>query len=631
MEACNFLEKQRELFAARRKKQADAIEFLHHYRADDKLVLRKAAAARHSLGSNSYKYSARHNLTTSRWSLSPSKVERRERQPDAHSPVYSYATYPTLTRNKYSSTVTQDDISEEPSPLLSPPNPPNIDQIPIHFKSAFETLEITAEEASRVPLPGDIHNGDNENSFENTEPLNEGTQKALRCDKDVQIDGEEDEINGKNNEHSSFLQSAKEKETLIPLGDRGNCDVLNNENTKSSSGDEVDKESDHPILILDGEIDFEVNTEEERDSRVSLSKNVPLNGDVKDCGTESKVDIGSSSAQFIPFEAFSKLGESLIMGSLCKTHSEENDNDDDDEKMLIEGESDDDSIIPGESFMQLGASMMANNMLSSKDEEEEVRSISTEKSERITTTGTASTVSQRSAGSKPLSVNKQTNNGTLDNASSRLGKSLFDGDRLETVAVIDHQFTKSRSRGDGQLKEVCQSKKLPDDNSDILKSTDEDSDINFECSSVVEKQEHFDRSSYSGVMSSAVKTPKKSNLTAERSDSADPNDVDHRSDTEEKPQGSGNEEPNSGYQTSSAKETPQENGNEEPNALDHKGSTKEELHENGKESVVNNRDTSPLPVRNVASLPPQNRRKKKKDKSYYPSSGLFVSRQFLSR
>lgn len=661
-EACNFIEKQRELFATRRKKQADAVEFLHQYRADNELVLRKAAAARRGLGSKSYKYSARHNLTTRRWSSSPTNPER-EQEPDAHSSVYSYAIYPTLIPNKHGSTVAQDTTSEELSPPRSPDNPPSIDQKSIRFESAMETLEIAAKEASRVPLPentDDIGNENSETLFETTGALVEVARQALRCDDNVHSDGEEDESNEKG-------------EIEIPLAYHGTRDVFNGESKESIIGAELDNENNHPNLILDGEIDFYVNREEERNSCVSLSEKNLFDGDLPNCRSELSVDVDDSSAvQFIPFEAFSKIGESLVMGSLSSTHSE--DDGDDDEKTLTKVETDDDSIIPGESFMKLGASMMAKELLSSKDEEdEEEKQIPTreplqssmETSDMITTTGTASIASQPSTESRPLSVEseitEQTNNCTLDDTSCQSAKSLLDGDRLETDdVVIDRQFTNSRAQCDKQLKEGCQGQKPRNDQADIPKSADKDSNVHCEksireperCSSVVEKQEHVERSLYSRVELGddefdMVRTPTKPNLTAEISGKAEPNVIDHISNTEDKSQGSDNEEPNVLDHINITEEKPQGREDEESNAVDrtkntgsneesnflyHISNTKEKLQGSEPESSVNSKDTTSLSVRDeTPRIPPNRKKKKKNDKSYYPSSGLFASRQFLSR
>jgi hypothetical protein len=138
----SFLEKQRQMFVDQRKSHAAAIEFLHQYRADDELVLRETIQ-RHSTGGS-----------VGRKSLSPSQT------PDARAAVYS--SYPTIlsyppTRPNNSG----ENSNNYPSPLstIVATDRSTIDSFiqasPIEFEKVLVAMQNLAKEAARVPLPQD--------------------------------------------------------------------------------------------------------------------------------------------------------------------------------------------------------------------------------------------------------------------------------------------------------------------------------------------------------------------------------------------------------------------------------------------------------------------------------------------
>lgn len=332
-EACNFLEKQRQLFQERRKNQADAIEFLHKFRADDDFVLR---SARRSVGSKYDSNSTTPNKINQYKTLEPGQI------PDARAPVYSYAVYPSLnqTPQSASSTVKHDTIANESPVRKSDIHIPNINQTSISFKDAFEALERAAKEASRIPLPDD---DDDDDDFGNDEHL-------------VQT-------------------NCIEKPAMHE-----------DDNQSSPAAEIITDESE--FLILQGETDD--------DNAFSGPSG------------ESDAAGDSSATPFIPFEAFSRLGESLVLESRQVIAPP---NHDDTNLPLAKSDSDDESIIPGLSFMQLGASMMANDLSSSVKEIgyqkpiiSPVKELETSGLEKSDCTATDVTVSQDSTCLKALTI-----------------------------------------------------------------------------------------------------------------------------------------------------------------------------------------------------------------------------------
>lgn len=648
VEACNFLQKQRELFATRRKNQVEAMEFLHQYRAEDDPVLR-TPAARHSIRSNSYKYSARHNVT-SRWSLSPAKL-RLKQQPDARASVYSYAVYPLCISKDHDGIIQHNGTLGDSCTMTPTQNHSENDSEPIHFESAFGSLSVIAKEASMFPLPDDdgeneFHQGPgdlaneasirplpenddgvglvssfntvakevlmlpllekediNDDSMSSVDETNEQTIPLIIVDESSR---KQMKSNSTDDLHCRSPDDAA-KEAQFPTDD---CDSGVDSNIGSHTGeDELDVTKDHSILILDGENCSDQN-EEENNPLFTSEKN-PLGNELSDPKTKFKAGMDLPTQQFIPFEAFSKLGESLVLGSISGTKSTDHD-----EVEIVTAdskvESDDDSIIPGEFFMQLGASMMANDLLSSKDEEavEKIPTTSQfqnsmEKSDTMTTTATASTeASQISTASKSVSGDyeniRQSNNEIGDEESNYNIGNIWNDDTSKRDSTIDEglidPIPEFNEKLDVQFE--CTKISFPEANTPTslkedtgnVESDSEEGNLGTQIGHITVPSVDVGAAFENGE-SEYTRTPKKANLTTKRSDDSDPNTID--------------------VVTTS-------------NVISHERETL---------STMDKNDDGKPPEQNTApSRSNRHRRqKKKKDKSYYPSSSLFVSRQFFSR
>ena len=109
---------------------------------------------RRSLGSQKEKYSASRN-SAHKYISSPSQLEQ-VRRPDARASIYSYAIYPISTQTTIASSQKHDVTSNASSSSLeSPIHPTEIIENSICFDSAYKRLEITAKQASRLPIPED--------------------------------------------------------------------------------------------------------------------------------------------------------------------------------------------------------------------------------------------------------------------------------------------------------------------------------------------------------------------------------------------------------------------------------------------------------------------------------------------
>jgi len=587
-EACNFREKQQELFAARRKNQADAMEFLHQFRADDDFVLR---TTRRSLGSKDNKYSA-----TCRYPPSPSTLGR-EREPDARASVYSYAIYPMLTETIHGSAVKHDGTSNELSPLQPPTNPPDIIKNSICFNSAFEALELAAKEASRQPLPEEdyFENADHddnqylETAIGTLHTLVEHTDQLLIPDDNNGL-GNSGEDESESKKCSTTFQSFAEEAAQASLPDSDNKNGCGHNFKRDITAAEIDDRKSNLVLILKSEVD---------------------EGNIPSHDSDCIVAVDSSNAPFIPYEAFSKLGESLVVES----HSIPQSKDLHVGKSFTKYDSDDESIIPGESFMQLGASMMANDLFSSKDDDEEKSMLtkeslqySIENSGLISTTATDVTASQTSSNSKSLSVDveivERVSDETLHPKNGESVKSACDDVIPERKAMAEDESTSLGSKFDEQKRRFCEDEEFASTDVSIPRDTDGESSIqnsksvfqSESCCDNAKEQEAFEMSMNTAAVIGdtvyeTIKTPKKSNLSVARRDNEDGNCVDRISDKGEK------------------------------------------LQESEAQSIEFNREIAS--THSIGDAPRNIRRnrakKKKKDESYYPSSSLFVSRQFFAR
>jgi hypothetical protein len=271
-DACNFLENMTRNRMVRRKNQADAIQFLHQYRGSDETTTTTTTTT-----------------SSSRYSLSPTKQYSR---PDACASIYSYDVYPIYNNNTIAVTNKRDNDDDNDMSLQLPPV---IDKNSICFESAFKALGIIVKEASQVPLPDDDDDDDDDND-------------------------NDDKQNNNNINIDTLLLSFAEEAARVPLPD-------DDDNDKDK-----DRHRNNSILIIEGE-------EEEKEAQ--QHDVTPFHNHNK--SNIDKVDINNSlatttpSSSLIPFESFLKLGESLSDdGSI-------------------------DSIIPGGSFRSLGASMMMAN------------------------------------------------------------------------------------------------------------------------------------------------------------------------------------------------------------------------------------------------------------------------------
>jgi hypothetical protein len=505
-----------------------------------------------------------------------------------------------LTQTIHGSTVKHDVISNESSPLQPPTNPPNIIENSICFDSAFEALELIAKEASRQPLPEDdyFENDDRDDHHDNQylgtaigtlHTFLEHTDQLFMPDDNNGL-GNSGEDESESKQFSTTFQSFAEEAAQASLPNSDNKNGCDHNFKRDITAAEVDDRKSNLVLILEREVDEDNASSHDSDYIVAVD---------------------SSHAPFIPYEAFSKLGESLVVES----HNIPQSKDHHVGKSLTKYDSDDESIIPGESFMQLGASMMANDLFSSKDDDEE-KSLLTkeslqytiENSGLISTTATDVTASQTSSNSKSLSVDveviERIGGETLHPKIDESVKSACDDVIPELKAMAEDESTSLGSKFDEQKRRFCEDEEFARSDASIARETDGESRIqnsksifqSESCCGNTKEQLAFEMSMNTAAvngdnMYETIKTPKKSNLSDARRDNEDEHCVDRISDKEEK------------LQESEAQST-----------------------------EVNREIASTHPIDDAPRNIRRNRaKKKKKDESYYPSSSLFVSRQFFAR
>jgi hypothetical protein len=264
-DACNFLENMTRNRMVRRKNQADAIEFLHQYRADETITVVAAAATTAS------------TATTGRWSLSSTTQYSR---PDARASIYSYDVYQTSTieYNNKNNTIAGTNKRDDDDNAASLQLPPLIDKNSINFEFAFKALGIIVKEASQVPLPDD---NDDKNS---------------------------NNINNDNNYIDNLLSFAEEA-ARVPLPEED--DTEKEEEDVDIDADDNDNDNDNDrhrnnsILIIEGE-------EEEKEAQ--QHDVTPFHNHNKSSNDEvdgNSLATTTPSSSLIPFESFRKLGESL--------------------------------------------------------------------------------------------------------------------------------------------------------------------------------------------------------------------------------------------------------------------------------------------------------------------------------
>jgi hypothetical protein len=156
------------------------------------------------------------------------------------------------------------------------------------------------------------------------------------------------------------FQSRVREAAQIPLPREGDAD---------NSNDDLidDDDDDEPILIVEAVASSSLQCHDAEEGGTQINIVLP-----------SYVD-GSSTTDhhFIPFESFLRLGESQIIeqqqqttqlphlrrdnddGGRCTSQSDHHADDDNEGRINNDNHSDNDSVIPGSSFLNLGASMLA--------------------------------------------------------------------------------------------------------------------------------------------------------------------------------------------------------------------------------------------------------------------------------
>ena len=552
-EACNFLERQRELFATRRKNKADAIEFLHQFRADDDFVFR---TARRSLDSTCSKHSGTKNYE----------------QPDARASVYSYAVYPIMTQTERVNKAKRNDESPKISTLKSSTNSHDIITTSICFESAFEALKLTAKEASRHPLPDDSdvdNNNDRDNNFIEKPYILGEHSNAIQGSNDVErVDTLE--YVGKVEDHLTYesLEDKFGKGSLSAFGQEFGYD---NHNELEETMVERNKGECNSILIIEGEVDV---------------RSLPDRG--SDCVIASE----SSTSPFIPFEAFTKLGESLVVSS----HELAQSKDSNGRNPFPKDESDDETTIPGESFMQLGASMMTNDLLSLKDEVEKQSTISNESQQ--TQTNTLDFTSHNSTDAKSslanMDVIEQKNGGTIDDNMSELSKCSNNHPRKDRNDLNDNKSENHETNIHEETQGLCEDTML------LVSGVNQHRDTN-----------------------------RKSNIQNLTLVSHSPTSCDNT--RKEEVEGIDNQliESDVAFENIGTPKisNPADGGfdDEGKNVDDSACGEEESLQMSGPYSNVNGQITDIHQVEDIPRNVRRNRRKKKKIISYYPSSSWFVS------
>jgi len=604
IEACNFLEKQRELFATRRRKQADAIEFLHKYRADDELVLQKAAAARKSRGSQSYKFSARHNLTSGL--SSPSSKSNQRKRPDARASVYSHAAYPAFISLKDDSVEAPDSTSEKSQPRLSPCNILSVDKKSICFRIALDRLKSIAREASRLPLPEDTNNDEKSDLTPTAaESSADVTQNESQCEERKQLGLNKDGHIFEQNRHGAFRRSEKEKEeSLLCYNNRGRFE---GEVTKNNRGDNANSDNYYSAEIVSDAIDC-------KDTISSPSSDDRSNSD-DDVDVDVDVDLAveSNRSEAHPHSAGMKSHRNDHSNDVLKSGGE----------MSTEVGNNDDHIIRRMSCAQIRSNITTNGMLSQENEKEENEDHVPSKGSLQSSIGrpnviTAPAISKPCSATKVLSADGELDKEvkflvTRDIIDRQREECLNNGDRLKKETEIDNTTKKLRPEDRKRSIETWAVKKPLDVETNVPRTKGRDSTADCEVST---KQ--------SEAHSCATETAR---TTGDR----EANGVNHVDNAEGELHGRIKAKTTVLEQAISTEEERQTSGRNKTNTLDDISNT--EGRGNGSEHIFSKSSNDPNSVTETdrASRPPPKRKKKKKGKSYYPASSFFAHRQFISR
>jgi len=616
----------------RRKNQADAIEFLHQYRAGVQI--------RHSLGQNNndndnanLNVDANENentntntITTSRWSLSPSNL-CYGRRPDARASVYCYTAYPmhhSEKKDHNNATVIEDnyDDHDDDGLLLPIIVIPDIDKNSICFESTFKALGNVGKEASQIPLPDDDDDDDGYNNC---------------C-----INNNKEESNFEEALLFDTLQSLAEEAARTPLPSDDNIDQKEDREVEENYDVDDNAKGRHlnSLSIIDGLTDVDVEVESERGEEKEVQHVSSLH---------KSYTVGDSlpTSSFIPFESFLKLGEKQIMESFggCSNDQIEKFTTTIINKSNSDDDDDDSSSIPGEYFLNLGLSMMSNNnMVTSKDEDENENNkdedeneiednnvddkiLLREKENQYTVAPKLGlkdllpipiTIPIRIEASQTRMTHRSTNKDHDDTSAIRESKSLSFDRNVDihelindgTIAPSSVRNEDSEGKSDTEILKIDgniteQSKSLCDGNDgrtinkiyvinvikDYIRVRNGINIEDLESDTCFSREGNQDQSVDITEMDVEHENkPKKSNLTATKNDD-----------------------------------------NKKLNCINntHKGDNKK--HKEA-QPILNDCITIPfVPDTHPREIRRDRNRKKKKGKGYYPSSSLFVSRQFLSR
>ncbi|OEU15770.1 hypothetical protein FRACYDRAFT_240466 [Fragilariopsis cylindrus CCMP1102] len=629
-DASNFLENMTRNRMVRRKNQADAIEFLHQYRADETITAAAAAAV------------ATATATTGRWSLSSTKQYSR---PDARASIYSYDVYPTSTieYNNKNNTIAGTNKRDDDDNAASLQLPPLIDKNSINFEFAFKALGIIVKEASQVPLPDDNddknnNNINNDNNY--IDNLLSFAEEAARSSND-EVD---DTTLATTTPSSSLIPFESFRKLGESLSDDGSIDSIIPGESFWSLGASMMMANDNDInpSIKD-------DSKDEKDDNNNVDNRILLRKQAKQLREKKS---GFKATLPLP----------VVYSQTNMMHiSTNNEKEDDDDTSTIEGS----KCLPLDTDINTEEEQIDDDTYVPLLDSDSVMS-KREKDLQGRYSNNSEIVSQA-----PKVNSSKTKNGlnTFDNKIAERSKSQCDDSKI---------YRPMSTTGDSTIIEGS---------NDVTKvqigiNIDDESGLDT-CMSKKKIQEQsidFSESSLGRVVEFENKTPKKSNLTITISDNNIDSICTNTSKSEDERLQEAQSIQNDDVTTAllARRDVTISDSNKESNSTNISTSKNEKLQEarsiqnddptttttllarmdatisddnidstpisisisvNEKlqeaQSIQNHDPATTTPVAHVDARPRQPRRnrnrRKKKDEGYYPPSSLFVSRQFLSR
>jgi hypothetical protein len=633
-DACNFLENMTRNRMVRRKNQADAIQFLHQYRGSDETTTTTTTTT-----------------SSSRYSLSPTKQYSR---PDACASIYSYDVYPIYNNNTIAVTNKRDNDDDNDMSLQLPPV---IDKNSICFESAFKALGIIVKEASQVPLPDDDDDDDDDNDNDdkqNNNNINIDTlllsfaEEAARVPLPDDDDNDKDKDRHRNNSILIIEGEEEEKEAqqhdVTPFHNHNKSnidkvDINNSLATTTPSSSLIPFESFLKLgesLSDDGSIDSIIPGGSFRSLGASMMMANDNDNDIdpsnKDGSKDKKEDNNNVDSRILLRKQAKQLREEksgfkaslplpVVYSQSNMTHFLTNkEEDDDDDISTIEGSkclSLYTDINTEEEQIDDGTNVLLGPLPCSIPVKLDSYSIMTEREEdlRGRSNNNSEIVSQ-----VPRVNSSKTENGlnTFDNAIAERFKPIYDDTSKE--------YTTISATGDSTIIEGS---------NDVTKVqvgiNIEDESCPETCFSEKKNQEQ----SVDITESFENKTPKKSNLTIAISDDNIESISTSISTSENEKLQEAQSIQNDDRSTNllARMDATISDDNKDSNPTNISASDNEKLQE--AQSIQNHDPVTTTSIAHVDARPRQPRRnrnrRKKKDDGYYPSSSLFVSRQFLSR